>query len=101
MANEAARGPLVDKFKAKNFELLKIKDGAVAFITSTPVPEFEQKLQTPPAQKRTPEYTGKRFKMNGGTVLPNGDLLIGGQSYGVARGTMGLGASETTVNPTA
>ena len=41
MANEAARGPLVDKFKAKNFELLKIKDGAVVFVTSTPVPEFE------------------------------------------------------------
>ena len=44
---------------------------------------------------------GKRFKVNGGTVLPNGDLLIGGQSYGMARGTMGLGTSETTVNPTA
>ena len=100
VANEAVRGPLEDKFKAKNFELLKIKDGAVVFVTSTPVPEFEQKLQTPPAQKRTPEYTGKRFKVNGGTVLPNGDLLIGGQSYGVARGMMGLGAPKTTANPT-
>ena len=37
VANEAVRGPLEDKFKAKNFELLRIKDGAVAFITSTPV----------------------------------------------------------------
>ena len=95
VANEAVRGPLEDKFKAKNFELLKIKDGAVAFITNTPVPEFEQKLQTPPAQKRTPEYTGKRFKVNGGTVLPNGDLLIGGQSYGIERKMMGLGAPAT------
>ena len=37
---------------------------------------MKQKLQTPPAQKRTPEYTGKRFKVDGGLVLPNGDLLI-------------------------
>ena len=96
VASESVRGPLEDKFKAKNFELLKIKNGAVAFITSTPVPEFEQKLQTPPAQKRTPEYTGKRFKVNGGTVLPNGDLLIGGQSYGLERGAFGLGAPKTS-----
>ncbi|GAB3575608.1 hypothetical protein GCM10027345_11130 [Hymenobacter daeguensis] len=96
VANEAVRGPMEDKFKAKNFELLKIKDGAVAFITNTPVAEFEQKLQTPPAQKRTPEYTGKRFKVNGGTVLPNGDLLIGGQSYGLERGAFGLGAPKTS-----
>ena len=27
LANEAVRGPLEDKFKAKNFELLKIKGG--------------------------------------------------------------------------
>ncbi|WP_201984435.1 hypothetical protein [Hymenobacter rubidus] len=96
VANEAVRGPLEDKFKAKNFELLKIKDGAVAFITNTPVAEFEQKLQTPPAQKRTPEYTGKRFRVTDGTVLPNGDLLIGGQSYGLERGALGLGAPKTT-----
>ena len=96
VASESVRGPLEDKFKAKNFELLKIKDGAVAFITNTPVPEFEQKLQTPPSQKRTPEYTGKRFKLDGGTVLPNGDLLISGQSYGLERGAFGLGAPKTS-----
>ena len=96
VANEAVRGPMEDKFKAKNFELLKIKDGAVAFITNTPVPEFEQKLQTPPAQKRTPEYTGKRFKVDGGLVMPNGDLLISGQSYGIERKMMGLGAAKTS-----
>ena len=96
VANEAVRGPFEDKFKAKNFQLLKIKSGAVAFITTTPVPEFEQKLQTPPAQKRTPEYTGKRFKLDGGLVLPNGDLLISGQSYGLERGAFGLGAPKTS-----
>lgn len=95
VANEAVRGPLEDKFKAKNFELLKIKDGAVAYITNTPVAEFEQKLQTPPAQKRTPEYTGKRFRVTGGLVLPSGDLLIQGQSYGIERKMMGLGAPKT------
>ena len=95
VANEAVRGPLEDKFKAKNFELLKIKDGKLAFITNTPVPEFEQKLQTPPAQKRTPEYTGKRFRVTSGKVLANGDLLIGGQSYGIERKMLGLGAAKT------
>ena len=62
VANEAVRGPLEDKFKAKNFELLKIKDGAVAFITSTPVPEFEQKLQTPPAQKTHARVLGQALQ---------------------------------------
>ena len=94
VANEAVRGPLEDKFKAKNFELLKIQNGAVAFITTTPVAEFEQKLQTPPSQKRTPEYTGKRFRVTKGTVLANGELLIGGQSYGLDRGMIGLGAPK-------
>lgn len=68
----------------------------MAFITNTPVAEFEQKLQTPPAQKRTPEYTGKRFRVTDGTVLPNGDLLIGGQSYGLERKALGLGAPKTS-----
>ena len=96
VASESLRGPLEDKFKAKNFQLLKVANGAVAYITSTPVPEFEQKLQTPPAQKRTPEYTGKRFKVNSGMQMANGDLLISGQSYGLERGAFGLGAPKAT-----
>lgn len=96
IANAAVREPLEEKFKAKNFQLLSIKGGQVAFVTSTPVDDFEKKLQTPPSQKRTPEYTGKRFKVTGGTVLPNGDLLISGQSFTFQRGgALGIGKPQT------
>jgi hypothetical protein len=96
VASSSMREPLEEKFKARNFELMRIQNGAVAFITNTPVAEFEQKLQTPPAQKRTPEYTGKRFKVTGGSVLPNGDLLISGQSFTFERGgALGLGKTQS------
>ncbi|QHJ07578.1 hypothetical protein [Hymenobacter busanensis] len=96
IASSSIREPLAEKFKAKNFELLKIKDGAVSFINNTPVDDFEKKLQTPPTQKRTPEYTGKRFKVTSSAVLPNGDLLIGGQSFTFQRGgALGIGKPQT------
>lgn len=92
------REPEEEKFKAKNFQLAQIKNGTVRYITSTPIDDFEKKLQTPPAQKRTPEYTGKRFKVTGGTILPNGDLLIQGQSFTFDRKALGLGAQKTATS---
>ena len=35
----------------------------------------------PPGQKRTPDYTGKRFAINLATETPNGDIFIGGQNF--------------------
>ncbi|MBF9142750.1 hypothetical protein [Hymenobacter properus] len=94
-ANGGNREPEEEAFKAKNFQLAQIKDGAVRFVTSTPIDEFEKKLQTPPAQKRTPEYTGKRFKVTGGSILPNGDLLIQGQAFKFERKGLIGGAPKT------
>ena len=94
-ASPTIREPEEEKFKAKTFQLLQLKNGAVRYITSTPIDDFEKKLQTPPSQKRTPEYTGKRFKITGSTILPNGDLLIQGQSFKFDRGALGIGAQKT------
>ncbi len=78
-----------DSFKAKNFVLGKIKDGKVAWLTKTDLKEFEAKQQVPPGQKRTPDYTGKRFAINLASETPNGDIFIGGQNFKAHAGSNG------------
>ena len=76
-------------FKAKNFVLGKIKDGRVAWLTKTPLKEFEDKQQVPPGQKRTPDYTGKKFAIRLAYETPNGDIFVGGQNFKVQSGMLG------------
>ncbi|MFQ3576629.1 MAG: hypothetical protein SNJ77_09355, partial [Cytophagales bacterium] len=69
-----------DKFKA--FQLWKINsEGKTAYNTSTKIDEFEAKLITPPSQKKSPAYNGKKFSMKTNLVAENGELFIGGQNY--------------------
>ncbi|MBG8555873.1 hypothetical protein [Hymenobacter guriensis] len=75
-----------EAFKAKNFLLGKIQKGAVAWITKTPLKEFEDKQQVPAGQKRTPDYTGKRFMVRQALEAGNGDILISGQNFKVHGG---------------
>jgi hypothetical protein len=61
-ANSDAREASEAEFKAKGFQVVKIKNGKPEYVTITTLDDFENKVKTPPGQKKSPEYTGKRFK---------------------------------------
>ncbi|WP_035562325.1 hypothetical protein [Hymenobacter sp. IS2118] len=78
--------PAGDDFKGKNFQLLKVQAGQVKWLTNTDLKEFEKKQRVPEGQKRTPDYTGKKFRINLASETPNGDIFVGGQNYKVSGG---------------
>nr|WP_294906270.1 hypothetical protein [uncultured Lacibacter sp.] len=71
----------IEKFKAKGFQIVKISGGKVAFVSNNTLDDFEKKSQSPPSQKKNPEYTGRKFKVADIKVLSNGDILLAGQKY--------------------
>jgi len=90
-----------ESFKAKNFVLGKIIGGKVAWLTKTDLKEFEAKQQVPPGQKRTPDYTGKRFAINLAYETPNGDIFVGGQNFKARAGSAGGNKFLNTLTGTA
>jgi hypothetical protein len=78
--------PADDQFKAKNFQIVKIENAQVAYVTSTPISEFEKKAQNPPSQKKSPDYIGRKFRVADIRQAKNGDLLITGQNYSTPSG---------------
>ena len=76
-------------FKAKNFLLGKIKGGKVDWLSKTDLKDFEKKQQVPAGQKRTPDYTGKKFFIRLASETPNGDIFIGGQNFKTQSGMLG------------
>ncbi|MBS4064079.1 MAG: hypothetical protein KGZ74_05940 [Chitinophagaceae bacterium] len=84
--------PADDKFKAKNFQIVRISGGKVAFVTSTPISDFEKKAQVPPGQKKSPDYTGRKFRVAEVIETSNGDILFTGQNYNSAGGLGRRGA---------
>jgi hypothetical protein len=76
----------VEKFKAKGFQVVKISKGKTAFVSNNTLEDFEKKAQSPPSQKKNPEYTGRKFKVADIKVLSNGDILLAGQKYTKAKG---------------
>jgi hypothetical protein len=77
-----------DQFKAKNFQMVRIENGNVAFVTSTPIADFEKKAQNPPSQKKSPDYRGRKFRVAQVIQTSNGDMLIAGQNYETGGGIM-------------
>jgi hypothetical protein len=71
----------IEKFKAKGFQIIKISGGKVAFVSNNTLEDFDKKSQSPPSQKKNPEYTGRKFKVADIKVLRNGDILLAGQKY--------------------
>ncbi|HMO31533.1 MAG TPA: hypothetical protein PKE63_04480 [Lacibacter sp.] len=79
--NSVGRSLQSDNFKAKGFQIVKISGGKVAYATITTLAEFEAKAKTPPSQKKKPEYTGKRFRVQDMKLAPNGDFFVAGQKF--------------------
>ena len=92
--------PAEDLFKAKNFLLGKIKDGQLAWLTKSSLKEFEEKQRVPPGQKRTPDYTGKKFLIRLAYETPNGDIFVGGQNFKAHSASKLLGGDGHTATVT-
>lgn len=67
------------KFKA--VQLMKVSNHKVDFLTETKLEEFQAKLKTPPSQKKSPEYEGKKFQVGSYTIASSGDFFVMGQNF--------------------
>ena len=72
---------LAKKFKA--VQLMKIANHKVEYLTSTNLEKFELSLKTPPSQKKSPAYSGKKFQVANYTKSTNSDFIVLGQNYDV------------------
>lgn len=71
----------LESMKWKLFQLVKITKGTVEYVTVTDLDEFEAKLKTPPSQKRSPSYRGKKFHFTTADLYHDGSIIISGQNY--------------------
>jgi len=76
-----AQAYIAKKYKA--VQLLKIADHKLEYITSTNLEKFELALKTPPSQKKSPAYEGKKFQIASYTKTSGNDFLVLGQNYTV------------------
>ena len=67
--------------KWKNFQVMKISNNEFKWIHSTDLKEFKANVVTPPSQKKSPDYSGKKFETSLSYVTNNGELIIAGQNY--------------------
>lgn len=74
-------GADLENMKWKLFQLGKFTAGKVEYVTTTDLDEFEAKLKTPPSQKKSPSYRGKRFHFSGAQLYHDGSIFISGQNY--------------------
>jgi hypothetical protein len=65
--------------KFDNFQLMKISNGKMDYITSTPLEEFSSKLQVPSSMKKFESYDGKKFDVGDLSLTSSGDIIISGQ----------------------
>lgn len=69
----------LDKTQFEDFVAIKIKDGKVDWMNSTPVKDFKSKLKTPPNQKKGYAYDGRFFAVQSFYVLPDESMMLVGQ----------------------
>lgn len=63
----------------ENLHLLKFEKGNLIFAGTTPIDQFKSKVKTPPSQKKSTPYVGKKLVVQGFMAAPNGDFLVSGQ----------------------
>lgn len=67
--------------KFKSVQLMKVADNKQEYLTETMLEEFEQKMKSPPSQKKTPAYKGKKFQIANYKIASNGDFFVIGQNF--------------------
>ena len=63
------------------FQLLKVSNHMISYLTETPYSEFTAKFIRPPSQKRGEPYSGKKYFITDHKLLPDGSILICGQNW--------------------
>ena len=71
----------VADIKWKNYQVMKVSNGKVVYLNSTPLADFKAKAVNPPSQRQSPDYVGKNFEKSLAYVTPAGELIISGQKY--------------------
>jgi hypothetical protein len=71
----------LEKKKWKLFQICRITNDKVQYTTTTDLDEFEAKLKTPPSQKKSPSYRGKKFYFSDCDLNSDGSVLINGQNF--------------------
>jgi len=79
--DEDTRSATIETMKWQAFQVMKVSDGKVDYLKATSIDEFDAKLKTPPSQKKSPSYDGKKFAMVNFVKANNGDILIMGQNF--------------------
>ncbi len=85
---------MLDELKFTGFCISKINNGNAEFCNETPVADFNTKSVTPLGQKKALDFDGKRFQTYNIYLAGNGDILINGQDYKIAKSVIGSSAND-------
>jgi hypothetical protein len=78
-----------EKTKWPRFQLAKVTNGKMDFVTSTAMDDFKAKLKAQPDGKKGDPYNGRRVVFTEALLSPTGDLVLAGQNYGMDRNAKG------------
>jgi hypothetical protein len=76
---------LAGQTKFKAVQLMKIGGHKIDYFTETDLEEFKLKLKTPPSQRKSPDYEGKKFEIANYHIATNGDFLVAGQNFELSK----------------
>lgn len=78
-----------EKTKWPRFQLARVANGKMDYVTSTTMDEFKAKLKAQPDGKKGDPYNGRRVQFTEAIASPSGDLILAGQNYGMDRNSKG------------
>lgn len=67
------------KQEFENIHLLKFEKGRLTIAGTSLVSGFKSMVKTPPSQKKSTPYVGKKINIQNFVIAPNGDCFIAGQ----------------------
>jgi hypothetical protein len=67
--------------KFDGFEVMKVENSKVAYLTEVGIDEIGKKAVMPPAQKKADPYDGKKFFITNYSLTSDGNLIVVGQGY--------------------
>lgn len=78
-----------EKTKWPRFQLAKVSNNKMEFVTSTSMDDFKARLKPQPDGKKGDPYNGRRVQFIYSVVSPVGDIILSGQNYGMAKNGKG------------
>ncbi len=82
----------LDDMKYTNFQVARINNGKLGFISSPSIDDINKSNVKPDGQKKSIEFDGKRFITTGVTIAAGNNIFISGQDFKVD----GLGKNKGT-----